>query len=270
MRLKKKVVSSLVSIVTALSLSYGVANADLILKKDGSKVYNYYYVSEDFDKITVSNGKEKIDVKKSEIKDYVYTKQDIDEETALLLEELKAMEDWGEAKLGVPKSDNYLIYDKSFETLHILLYCKELEIPKTYFDLEGEYFKTEDEAVKRKTELEAQGYDVYYRTAESVANDSTISQELLDADLFRELFVILHENSHDYLDLPIDFDEAAANIAGYYGALDYMKEKYGENSEEYKHVASFIEKKIKTMSSQFNTMTKYNNYTAQTFQEKRS
>lgn len=242
MRLKKRVVSSLVSIVTALSLSYGVANADLILKKDGSKIYNYYYHSENLESITVSNGKEKLDIPKKDIKDYVYTKQDINEETALLLEKVKAIEDWGEEKIGVPKSDNYLIYDKSFETLHILLYCQELEIPKTYFDLEGEYFKTEEEALARQEELEAQGYDVYYRTAESVANDSTISQELLDADLFRELFVILHENTHDFVDFPIDLDEAAANIAGYYGALDYIKEKHGKKSEEYKYVTKFLEK----------------------------
>jgi len=240
--LKKKAASSLISIVTALSLSYGVANADLILKKDGSKIYNYYYTSEDLENIIISNDKENLYIKKDEIKDYIYTKQDIDEKTAVLLEDLKSYEDWAEQKLGLPKSDNYLIYDKNFETLHILLYCKELELPKTYFDLEGEYFYTEDEAEKRKQELENQGYEVYYRTAESVATDSTISQELLDADLFRELFVIFHENSHDHIGFPIDLDEAAANIAGFYGALDYIAEKYGKNSEEYKYSASQIER----------------------------
>jgi hypothetical protein len=242
MRLKKKVVSSLVSIVTALSLSYGVANADLILKKDGSKVYNYYYNSENLESITVSNGKEKIDVKKSDIKDYIYTKQDINEETALLLEELKAMEDWGEAKLGVPKSDNYLEYDESFTTYHMLYYCKKLELPNTYFDLDAEYFKSEDEALNRKAELESQGYDVYYRTAEAVANGSVISKEMIESELDRKLFVIFHENSHDLTDLLIDVDEACANIAGFFGGLEYIEEKYGKSSGEYKKYSMLIEK----------------------------
>ncbi|MBM3199625.1 hypothetical protein FJZ53_01720 [Candidatus Woesearchaeota archaeon] len=239
---KKKIISSLVSIVTTLSLSYGVANADLVLKKDGSKVYNYYLDKEDKDSVTVKNGKgEELRIPRSEIKDYVTTKQDIDEETALLIQELKSFEDWGETKLGVPKSDNYLAYDKNFETLHILLYCKEMELPKTYFELNYEQLESEEKAEARKAELESQGYEVYYRTAESVANDSTISQDLLDADLFREIFVIFHENSHDLTDLPIDIDEAAASIAGYYGALEYFKEKFGENSQEYKEAAKRVD-----------------------------
>ena len=243
MRLKKKVVSSLVSIVTALSLSYGIANADLILKKDGSKIYNYYLSNEDVNSVTVKNKKgEELCIPKSEIKDYVFTAKDIDEKTANLLEELKAMEDWGEEKLGVPKSDNYLEYDESFTTYHMLYYCKKLELPKTYFDLDAEYFKSEDEALNRKAELEPKGYDVYYRTAEAVANGSVISKEMIESELDRKLFVIFHENSHDLTDLLIDVDEACANIAGFFGGLAYIEEKYGKGSDEYKKYSKLIEK----------------------------
>lgn len=245
MKLKKKIVSSLVGIVTAISLNYGIANADLIIKKDGSKIYNYYLVWQDFEGVTVTNHKEDLYIPRSEIKDYVFTEKDIDEKTASLLEELKAMEDWGEEKLGVPESDNYLVYDEDFATYHILHYCKKLELPKTYFQLDSEYFETEEGALKRKQELESEGYDVYYRTAEALANSSKISREALESELSRKLFLIFHENSHDLTGLLIDFDEACANIAGFYGALEYIKEKYGKESDEYKRYSSLIEKVYK-------------------------
>lgn len=245
MRLKKKVVSSLVSIVTALSLSYGVANADLILKKDGSKIYNYYKIHEDLESITIGNGKENLRIHRSEIKDYVYTKKDIDGKTANMLEEIKAMEDWAEERLGVPKSDNYLIYDEDFETYHILYYCDSLKLPKTYFELYANYYESEKEALDKKKELESKGFDVYYRTAEALASDSTISKEILETYLSRKLFVVFHENSHDLTNLPLDIDEACANIAGFYGALEYIQEKYGKASDEYKKYSALIEKVYK-------------------------
>lgn len=245
MRLKKKIVSSLVSIAAALSLSYGIANADLILKKDGSKIYNYYLVQEDFESVTVGDGKENIHIPRSEIKDYVYTKEDIDGKTANMLEEIKAMENWAEEKLGVPKSDNYLNYDEHFITYHMIYYCENLELPKTYFDLSIEYYESEKEALDKKKELESKGFDVYYRTAEALASESTISKEILETGLDRKLFVVFHENSHDFTHLPIDLDEACANIAGFYGALEYIKEKYGQASDEYKNYSSVIEKVYK-------------------------
>lgn len=239
---KKRIIPSLIGIITALSLNPGVANADLILKKDGSRIYNYYLLNEDSTGVTVKNrGGKQLYIPRSELKDYIYTLKDIDEETANKLEGLKAMEDWGEEKLGVPKSDNYLVYDENFETYHLLYYCNKLELPKTYFDLQLESFETEKEALDKKKELEAEGYDVYYRTAEAVATDSSISKTMLDAELFRKLFVVFHENSHDITDLPIDIDEACANIAGFFGALEYTKEKYGERSDEYKKNSTIVE-----------------------------
>lgn len=241
--LKKRLLTTIVASAAALTFSYTQVNADLILKKDGSKIYNYYLSQEDSKSITVENKEgKKLNIPRSEIKDYVFTKQDIDETIANKIEEIKSIEDWGEKKLGVPKSDNYLSYDESFKTLHILYYCKELELPKTYFDLDAEYFEDKKEASNRQAELEANGYDVYYRTAESVANDSRISQEMLYADLFRKVFIIFHENSHDFTDLLVDVDEACADITGFYGALDYIKEKDGENSDEYKYTAAKVEK----------------------------
>ncbi|MDP2906750.1 MAG: hypothetical protein Q8O03_02315, partial [Nanoarchaeota archaeon] len=113
--------------------------------------------------------------------------------------------------------------------------------PKTYFNLDAEYYETEEEALNKKKELESQGYDVYYRTAEALANASVISKEMIESELDRKLFVIFHENSHDLTDLPIDVDEACANIAGFFGGLAYIEEKYGKGSDEYKKYSKLIE-----------------------------
>ncbi|MDP2908915.1 MAG: aminopeptidase [Nanoarchaeota archaeon] len=250
--LKKRIASSLVGIITALSLSYSTANADLFLLKDGSKIYNYSKIKEDDDGVTLRNkeGKE-LYIKESELKDYIFIKEglddekEIDEETAKKIEEIKIIEHWGEERLSLPVSDNFIVYDTSFKTKHVLYYCSKLELPKTYFELESCGFNTEEEALEKKKKLEAEGYDVYYRTMEASAVSPTISKTLLERKLPRKLEVVLHENMHDYVNFPIDLDEAFACVIGDFGALEYITEKLGHDSEEYKYMIQKIKKNYK-------------------------
>lgn len=239
---KKKILVSLVGIATALTIGYGTAKADMIIMKDGSKVYNYKPVKEDYYGVTVKNkeGKE-LYIPASKIKDYIITTQDIDEETANRLEEIKEIEDWGEEKIGVPKSDNFLVYDEGFEKYHAIYYCDKLRLPKEYADMKSEFYEKEDKALERKKELEAQGYDVFYRTAEAQANGSSISKSLLGRGIGRKAFVVLHENMHDHVDFPIDLDEGCANISGFFGTLELIEEKFGKDSEQYKILAEIID-----------------------------
>jgi predicted aminopeptidase len=255
MRNVKKLVS-IVSLATALTLGYSTANADLFLMKDGTKIYNYSKVDEDSQKILAKNKKgEKIFIKKSELKDYVFIKEgldfekDIDEETANKLEEIKLIARWGEEKLGLPVSDNFIVYDTKFSTNHVIYYSNKLELPKDYRDMGEKGFNTEEEALEKKKELEAKGFDVFYRTLEASSNSPLISQTTLDSKLPRKSETVFHENMHDYLHnsmnkefFPLDFNEAFACVVGEFGSLEYIAEKLDQGSDEYKHAEEDVNK----------------------------
>lgn len=255
MRNIKKLISA-VSLATALTFSYGTANADLFLLKDGSRVYNYSMVDEDSYYITAKNKEgKKITIKRSKLRDYIFIKEglnlekEIDEETANKLEEIKSMEHWGEERLGLSVSDNFIVYDTSFEASHIVYYSDRLKLPNDYYDMREKGFSTKEAALEMKKELEAKGFDVFYRMMEASAGAPTISKILLESKLSRKIETVLHENMHDYLKeamndefFPLDFDEAFACVVGDFGALEYIAEKLGEESDEYKHLAGNINK----------------------------
>ena len=255
MRNIKKLVS-MVSLATALTFSYGTANADLFLLKDGSRIYNYSKTEEDSYQITAENKEgKKIIIKKSELKDYIFIKEgltsrkEIDEETANKLEEIKLMARWGEERLGLPVSDNFIVYDTSFETDHVIYYSDILRLPKDYFNMLSKGFDTKEEAMKKKKELEDQGFDVFYREMEASSNSPLISKSTLESKLPRKIETVLHENMHDYVHyamnkefLPLSFNEAFACVVGEYGALEYIIEKYGKGSDEHKYITEDINK----------------------------
>ncbi len=249
-----KLLISAISIAAAFTFSYGTANADMFLLKDGSRIYNYSKTDEDSYRIIAKNkdGK-KIIIKKSELKDYIFIKEglnlekEIDKETANKLEEIKSMEHWGEERLGLPVSDNFIVYDTSFETSHVIYYSDKLKLPKDYHDMREKSFSTKEAALKMKKELEAKGFDVFYRVMEASSNSPVISKMLLESKLPSKIETVLHENMHDYLHhsvskefFPLDFDEAFACVAGEFGALEYITEKHGKESDEYKHITGDI------------------------------
>lgn len=243
--IKSKLLASIISISTALTLGY-TANADLLILKDGTRIYNYENVKQDSkgNRVRTRDGKE-IYILDSQIKDHVFIDKDISEETAEKIKQLKAIEDWGEEKLGIPKSDNYMFYDEAFSRYYMVYYCDALRLPKNYWTLGYVRYDKEEDAIKKKKELEAQGYDIFYRTAETLANKSIISKKILERKLSRKVYLVLHENMHDYVNFPLDLDESAANIAGYFGALEYLEEKFGRDSDEYKYVENRIERMYK-------------------------
>jgi len=251
-----KLLTSVISVATALTLGYGTANADMFLLKDGSRIYNYSETYEDSYRIIAKNkeGKE-IEIKQSELKDYIFIKEglnlekEIDKKTADSLEEIKLIEHWGEERLGLPVSDNFIVYDTNFETNHVIYYSQKLRLPKDYSNMIGKSFNTEKEAFAMKKQLEEQGFDVFYRTMEASSNSPTVSRALLESKLKRRIETVLHENMHDYIDyamneefFPVDFNEAFACVVGDYGALEYLKEKYGQNSDEHKQTIDDINK----------------------------
>jgi len=255
MRNLKRLITT-ISLATALTFTSGIAKADLFLMKDGSKIYNYSKIEEDSYQITAKNKQgEKIILKKSELRDYIFIREgrdlekEIDETTADKLVYLKNVEHWGEEKLGLPVSDNFIVYDTKFETSHVIYYSKKLRLPKNYFDMPGKGYDTEKEALERKKELELQGYDVFYRSMEASSNSPMISRSLLESKLSRKIEVILHENMHDFIHeamnnefLPLSIDEALACVVGDYGSLEYLSEKYGKQSDEYKTAEKTVNK----------------------------
>ncbi|MCK4667625.1 hypothetical protein KAU33_12795 [Candidatus Dependentiae bacterium] len=167
------------------------------------------------------------------------------------LQEIKSIKEWGEKKLGLPQFNNFKYYDENFKKGHIVYYCSSLKIPKNYVNMYCEKLKTEKESLELKKELEFLGHEVYYRTYEATASMRKISKSLLESDIYRKVYVIFHENMHDNLKLAefqnnlLSLEEACADIAGRFGALEYIEEKYGRESKEYKEAFRKVEKSFK-------------------------
>ncbi|MBU4502519.1 MAG: aminopeptidase [Nanoarchaeota archaeon] len=175
------------------------------------------------------------------------TKGDLEEK----LKEIERIEEWGESKLGLPKSNNFRSYDGKLMTYHLVYYTHPLRLPTYYWDMGRKNFEEEKNAIKFKREAESKGYDVHYRTSEALAGKPEISNYLLEKSMARKAYTVFHENMHNHIWMTnkikqlVDLEEACANIAGYYGAKEYTLEMFGKDSTEYEESTWGIKEKIK-------------------------
>jgi predicted aminopeptidase len=108
-------------------------------------------------------------------------------------------------------------------------------------------FFSRDDALREFKKLEDRGYDVLIRNV-SAYSTLGILQDPLYTSMLRgsEEYLantIIHEMTHEtvFVKNDMDFNESLANFIGNQGAVEFLKHKYGENSEEvrlsldYKH-----------------------------------
>jgi predicted aminopeptidase len=114
-----------------------------------------------------------------------------------------------------------------------------------YFPYKG-FFERED-AIAEARRLKKQGYDVLVRKVDAFSslgffNDPVFSF-MTNYSIFEIASLIIHEQTHAtmYLKDQIQFNEEMATFVGNEGALQFIREKYGERSEEYDETITTLE-----------------------------
>ncbi len=85
--------------------------------------------------------------------------------------------------------------------------------------------------------LDEHKYDVFFYPLEAVGNgQSPLSASLANESVERFLVVVPHEDFHsskELKNLPAEFGEASATLAGFLTGAEVAREKFGENSQVY-------------------------------------
>jgi predicted aminopeptidase len=172
-----------------------------------------------------------------------------DEEVSVDVKEkirfIQEVKRYGEEKLGLKKTKNYLKYvDLDGPVLYVLTACEKdrFNLVTWTFPLTGEVdyksFFTREKALKEEHSLEQKGYDTF---VQEVAAYSTLGwlkdpifSSMLEWEKTTLASVILHEMTHAtiYFKGETDFNEQMATFVGNRGAIHFLLEKYGAGSRE--------------------------------------
>ncbi len=151
--------------------------------------------------------------------------------------------------LGVKYSENYSsMYDqKGSPLMFVVSACQpfSFEQKKFKFPVIGSFsykgFFEEERAVKEETKLKEEGFDTNIRTAGGWSTlgwfkDPILSEMLNRGDGYLAE-TIIHELTHGTLFVKdsLKFNENLATFIGSHGARLFLKNKYGEGSDEYQN-----------------------------------
>lgn len=168
------------------------------------------------------------------------------------IKEIRDVEDFCEKKLSLPKTQNFVEYSEKEAISYTLYTVPKLEIFND-MDLAKVYnAKTKDEALKLKETCPES--DVFiYRDLANAGGSHYISEDLVKAEPYTRIDTVIHETWHDRFKntklessfygctLVSPLEESIATLIGNYGALFYIKEKFGENNKEYSKMLEEIQ-----------------------------
>ncbi|MBI4447676.1 aminopeptidase [Candidatus Woesearchaeota archaeon] len=182
--------------------------------------------------IVYKQGEEEI--KKEGLKQFVVTngavKDELVNDALSLVEKIRSYE----ASAGI-EVHNFTYYN-DFEPgpLYILRALKKDKLKNDYEGMLGFSSYDKDELMEQKGKLEKRGYNVLIRRVEAVArNPYPITPLFSKATIFRQAMIVLHEDWHNTISLPISIDEGTASIVGNFGALEWIQLEYGKDSKEF-------------------------------------
>lgn len=184
-------------------------------------------------------------------------KEDISEELIDNMELIADVKKYARDKFGFLPSLNYLVYqEKNPKVSYSLTITPKTKLSDKYKyvsikkkeEHRKKYNKTTklgsqiDDLLDEKEYYKSKGYDIYYK-ATSNFNDKSgcnLSLDWFKRSLIKKISVIFHEDWHYYVDIKkpkLDnnnsLEESAAVLIGRAGAVDFVREKYGESSKEY-------------------------------------
>jgi predicted aminopeptidase len=152
---------------------------------------------------------------------------------------------YGEEKLGLKRTNSYSSYfEVKGPVLHIITASEKdrLQLYRWDFPITGKVtykgFFTREDILKEKASLEAKGYDTFVQQAGAYSTlgwlKDPIFSSLLQQDEATLANLILHEMTHTtiYFKGQTDLNEQIATFVGNQGAIDFLTEKYGKESEK--------------------------------------
>ena len=166
-----------------------------------------------------------------------------------LIQEVKA---YGEAAIGLKQTSNYqdvVQLDRDAVSYVVSAAPKDkLEAYTWWFPIIGDvpykgYFDRKD-AEALKAELEAEGYDTILRGVPAFSTlgwlPDPVYSPFLKYDIPTLSNIIIHETTHATLFLSgqASFNEGFATFVGNVGAQDFLKQKYGADSDEYRQATA--------------------------------
>ena len=172
-----------------------------------------------------------------------------DEEVSVEVKEkirfIQEVKRYGEEKLELKKTKNYLTYvDTKGPVLYVVTACEKdrFNLVTWTFPITGEVdyksFFTREKALQEERSLEEKGYDTFVQGAAAYSTlgwlSDPIFSSMLDWEEATLANLILHEMTHAtiYFKGETDFNEQMATFVGNRGAVDFLLEKYGPGSRE--------------------------------------
>lgn len=158
---------------------------------------------------------------------------------------IQKVKGFGEEKLGLSRTGNY---SKYFETqgavLHVITVSQKDRLQLYHWDfpiigrVTYKSFFTKKDVLREKQCLEAKGYDTFVQKAGAYSTlgwlNDPIFSSMLQSDEATLANLILHEMTHGtiYFKGHTDLNEQVATFVGNRAAIDFLIEKYGEESKE--------------------------------------
>jgi hypothetical protein len=151
----------------------------------------------------------------------------VPEEWQPLLGEVRAFEQ----RIGFGKTATFVEFSEEQGRVPFCGHVSPLYLPYSYEDPAILWYNVQTE---RECRAHADGADVYFGSVEALGESgAAVSPEVLDVQLQRFLYLVLHEDCHEQFDLPYGIEEALCNLIAYEGMARFSEEKYGPKSREF-------------------------------------
>jgi len=157
----------------------------------------------------------------------------VPEEWQPLLAEVRAYEQ----RIGFTKTTTFVEFSEEQGRVPFCGHVSPLYLPYSYEDPAILWYNVQTE---RECRAHADGADVYFGTVEALGEvGAAVSPEVLDVQLQRFLYLVLHEDCHEQFNFPYGIEEALCNLMAYEGMARFSEEKYGPKAREYKVIQRY-------------------------------
>ncbi len=131
--------------------------------------------------------------------------------------------------LGVERTGNFRRFSDAQDAVYRCYFTGRLELPASYEALQLV------ESDEPGCLVDEKAFDVFFYPIEAVASGSSpVSPALAEASLERALVVVAHEDFHNQPEArqaSFDMAEAAATLTGFLTAREFVRIRYGDESE---------------------------------------
>jgi hypothetical protein len=150
-----------------------------------------------------------------------------------LLEEVRAFEQ----RIGFRRTATFVEFSEDQGRVPFCGHVSRLYLPYSYEDPAILWYNV---ATERECRAHADGADVYFGSVEVLGEaGAAVSPEVLDVQLQRFLYLVVHEDCHEQFEFPYGIEEALCNLFAYKGMARFSEEKYGPRAREYKAIQRY-------------------------------